>query len=355
MTDRDQDYGSRQAGGYRSDDNTWDSSRQANQWQSDTTRQTGSGTKSDNQRTNVYNTDEGRQGRYAGGGQIRTSWDSAGRGTDEWSERVYNARAPRGYGEHRDRGDYGRDRDYRFSGNREQNYPTPNYDASGGNDFANFTSEDFGGRDFSRGGSALSGGAAPSNSYRPSWGPDSWSSRDDDRDSGKRDYGQWREYGRHRGFLDKAGDEIASWFGNEDAARRREQDHRGRGPSDYTRSDDRIREDVNDALTNDWRLDASHVRVTVKDGEVTLEGTVSSRQDKRRAEDLADDVTGAKHVQNNLRVQDGAAQSRLTAGTSTPGYSHTSTTGTSTSGSGTSATGSTSASSASTGTSDTTT
>ncbi len=95
-----------------------------------------------------------------------------------------------------------------------------------------------------------------------------------------------------------------SWFGDRDAARRRQRDHSGRGPTNYTRSDDRIREDVNDKLTDDWGVDARKVTVTVNNGEVTLDGTVSTRLQKRRAEDCADDVSGVKHVQNNLRVQD---------------------------------------------------
>lgn len=113
-----------------------------------------------------------------------------------------------------------------------------------------------------------------------------------------------RDDDNERGFFERAGDEIASWFGDEDAARRREEDHRGRGPSSYIRSDERIREDVNDRLTDDWRVDASNISVTVTDGEVTLDGTVSSRQAKRRAEDVTDAVSGVKHVQNNLRVSE---------------------------------------------------
>ena len=93
-----------------------------------------------------------------------------------------------------------------------------------------------------------------------------------------------------------------SWFGDEDAQRRRERDHRGRGPADYVRSDDRIREDVNDRLTEDYWLDASRIGVTVSGGEVTLDGVVDGKRAKRHAEDIADDVTGVKHVQNNLRV-----------------------------------------------------
>jgi osmotically-inducible protein OsmY len=131
-----------------------------------------------------------------------------------------------------------------------------------------------------------------------------------------RSHGYDRDRGEdHRGFFDKAGDEIASWFGDEDAARRREMDHRGRGPKDYVRSDERIRDDANDRLTDDWRLDASDVTVRVENGEVTLDGTVPDRMSKRRAEDLVEDISGVKHVQNNLRVaqRDYGDQNRATS------------------------------------------
>jgi osmotically-inducible protein OsmY len=126
-----------------------------------------------------------------------------------------------------------------------------------------------------------------------------------------------REYGgsQERGFLERAGDEVMSWFGDEDAARRREADHRGMGPSDYTRSDERIREDANDRLTDDPRVNARNVSVSVENGEVTLSGTVSSREDKRRAEDCVDAISGVKHVQNNLRVD-------AASGNSTGSYSN---------------------------------
>ncbi|MDY6947855.1 MAG: BON domain-containing protein, partial [Pseudomonadota bacterium] len=80
--------------------------------------------------------------------------------------------------------------------------------------------------------------------------------------------------------------------------------HRGRGPKGYKRSDDRIREEVCDCLTEDDRLDASNIDVAVKDGEVTLTGFVSARHDKRWAESLAERISGVKEVQNSLRVQD---------------------------------------------------
>lgn len=80
-------------------------------------------------------------------------------------------------------------------------------------------------------------------------------------------------------------------------------DHRGRGPKNYRRPDARICEDVNQRLSDDPWLDASEIEVAVSNGEVTLSGTVSRREDKRRAEDLAEQVSGVGHVQNNLRAQ----------------------------------------------------
>ncbi|THV11688.1 BON domain-containing protein [Rhizobium rhizophilum] len=110
---------------------------------------------------------------------------------------------------------------------------------------------------------------------------------------------------RHdRGFVDRANDEVASWFGDEVAARRREMDgHRGKGPRGYRRSDARILEDVNDRLADDPAIDASDIEVTVEDAEVTLGGHVTDRWEKRRAEDCVDRVSGVTHVQNNLRIR----------------------------------------------------
>ncbi len=118
-----------------------------------------------------------------------------------------------------------------------------------------------------------------------------------------------RGRGEERGFFERAGDEIKSWFGNEEAERRRRADeirkglYAGRGPRGYRRSDERIREDINDHLTDDWYVDASDVEVTVNNGLVTLTGRVDSRDDKRRAEDIAESVSGVMDVSNQLRVE----------------------------------------------------
>ncbi len=77
----------------------------------------------------------------------------------------------------------------------------------------------------------------------------------------------------------------------------------GMGPQNGQRSDQRIEEDVCDRLTAHGNLDARNIGVTVSNGEVTLTGTVESRQDKRAAENVADSVQGVKDVHNQLKVQ----------------------------------------------------
>ena len=139
-----------------------------------------------------------------------------------------------------------------------------------------------------------------------------------DENDRRESYGRGAQ-GDERGFWDRASDEVSSWFGDRNAEGRRREDergqHRGRGPKNYTRSDDRIREDVNDRLSDDPYVDASEIEVTVSSCEVTLSGTVDSRDAKRRAEDCAEAVSGVRHVQNNLRIQQaGAGQGSASSG-----------------------------------------
>lgn len=79
--------------------------------------------------------------------------------------------------------------------------------------------------------------------------------------------------------------------------------HRGKGPVNYVRSDDRIRENICEALTDDDAIDASEIEVIVHDGEVTLTGIVDDRETKRAAEDCVWHVGGVKDVQNQLRLR----------------------------------------------------
>lgn len=81
------------------------------------------------------------------------------------------------------------------------------------------------------------------------------------------------------------------------------QSHRGKGPRNYSRSDERITEDINERLMLDDDVDATHINVSVSNGEVTLEGTVEQRWMKHRIEDLAERCPGVKDVENRIRVK----------------------------------------------------
>jgi osmotically-inducible protein OsmY len=81
-----------------------------------------------------------------------------------------------------------------------------------------------------------------------------------------------------------------------------------RGPKGYKRSDDRIREDVNDRLSLQEQFDPSELEVSVSNGEVTLTGYVELRHEKFLAEEIADDVNGVTEVHNQLRVGSQASQ-----------------------------------------------
>jgi hypothetical protein len=67
-----------------------------------------------------------------------------------------------------------------------------------------------------------------------SYGGDRWRDRDQGNFNRDRDYGRGDDRGRgsyrggddDRGFIDRAGDEVRSWFGDEEAQRRREEDER---------------------------------------------------------------------------------------------------------------------------------
>ena len=91
-----------------------------------------------------------------------------------------------------------------------------------------------------------------------------------------------------------------SWRAND-----RDQDrgpHAGRGPRGWQRSDERIHDEVCEALWRNGNVDASHVDVTVENGEVNLDGFVRTRYEKRLAEDEAERVEGVRDVHNRLRI-----------------------------------------------------
>ena len=103
--------------------------------------------------------------------------------------------------------------------------------------------------------------------------------------------------------------------------------YRGKGPKNYRRSDERIKEDVNDRLSEGY-FDASDIEVSVQNAEVTLTGTVNNRSDKRRAEDIAESVSGVTNVENRLRVKQSSSYDYSSSSTETRYGSGTGTTGT---------------------------
>jgi len=82
----------------------------------------------------------------------------------------------------------------------------------------------------------------------------------------------------------------------------------GRGPRGFRRPDERIREEVCDRLWQHGGIDATDVEVTVKDAEVTLQGSVEDRGQRRVAEAMAESVWGVQQVQNLVRVGRGTRE-----------------------------------------------
>lgn len=99
-----------------------------------------------------------------------------------------------------------------------------------------------------------------------------------------------------RSWADRAGDFLS---GRHEPGRHESSDSRTRrGPSDRV-----LWTVIIQRLEEERRLDLSDLEMIVEDAEVTLNGTVRRKEDKRRIEDIAD-IDGVRHVQNNLRVRD---------------------------------------------------
>lgn len=86
------------------------------------------------------------------------------------------------------------------------------------------------------------------------------------------------------------------------------EDFRGRGPKGYTRSDERIREDICERLTRHPDIDASDIEIEVRQGVITLTGSVDHRPVKHLVEDLVENVSGVQDIENRITVK---AQSQL--------------------------------------------
>lgn len=108
------------------------------------------------------------------------------------------------------------------------------------------------------------------------WGRDERSWLQDDRG--------WQRENHNHGFMDS----VKSFFGV--------------GPKGYKRSDDRIKEEVCEALARDPQVNASDIEVDVLESVVTLTGTVDNRMMKRQAEVCVESISGVEDIHNSIRV-----------------------------------------------------
>jgi BON domain-containing protein/SPW repeat-containing protein len=115
---------------------------------------------------------------------------------------------------------------------------------------------------------------------------------------GAQPYGPFALFGHAAPGWERSVGPAQGWAGGE---------HRGRGPRGYRRSDEQIKIEVCDVMSEHPALDATDIEVRITGGEVTLVGAVSSRYAKRLAEDLADSVSGVRDVHNELRIAGRAA------------------------------------------------
>jgi osmotically-inducible protein OsmY len=79
--------------------------------------------------------------------------------------------------------------------------------------------------------------------------------------------------------------------------------YQGVGPKGYTRSDERLKEEISERLTDDSQIDASDISIECSNGKITLSGQVDERWMKHRVEDLVDRSSGVKDIDNRLTVR----------------------------------------------------
>ena len=242
-------------------------------------------------------------------------------------------------------GDYYRNRDERYGGGEfaGQGRGASTYGASNWDDQRSGRSGEWRGRGGESSGRSFN--ERWENSYRGSGerdtdrGPYSFAPSDRQGNRGwggyGEDFGDYREYGGQRtaggspwsqGRTGGFGNQTSAFGYGAGTQEEQRGSYRGLGPRGYRRSDERIKEDVCECLTEDDHIDASNIEVAVKDCEVTLTGTVNSREEKRHAEDIIERLSGVRDVNNDLRVASQAqndttmAQGRQ-SGSSQPGQS----------------------------------
>lgn len=133
------------------------------------------------------------------------------------------------------------------------------------------------------------------------------------------DEDDWSTY-IHRNLAHLAGQDSpypgSHWsYARHDASFDTADDHRGKGPKGWTRSDERIREDASEALYHSNKVDASEIVVDVSNGVISLSGFVDSRFAKKEAERIVENVPGVWDVHNQLHIAEQKKKGSLLGGT----------------------------------------
>ncbi len=280
-----------------------------------------------------WGNDRNREGRSFrdddeyGEGQRESGGSREGRYGGEISDYPYRGRSSSyygalGYGDRNEqqRGGYGYERGGGYGGGHEQRggYGNDPYQQQSGQQYGQASgqqygerwggrgpSREFGDRPFRSSGSEMNpayfgtggyyGGFSGGNTGRDEWGGRYGEGRYRDTGIDEDRLGEFRRGEAWRGGGRESGREGGGFFSRLFR----------RGPKGYTRSDERIREDISERLYADDHVDASEITITVQSGEVTLSGSVETRRMKHRAEDIADAVSGVKDVHNQLKVTRG--------------------------------------------------
>lgn len=204
---------------------------------------------------------------------------------------------------------------------REQRDEEPLFEQRWGEDDEPFEGQDSGGRagTYGSGGFGQSGGYGQPQGQSRGMVGSSWAGqRGSGGGGGGESYGQGSQgafghggYGSGTGHFGRQEQGQGSFGGmgprGEPAwsgmGQQQQQQRYPRGPKGYKRSDERIKEDVSDRISQMSMVDSSDVEVEVKNGEVTLTGTIPNRNMKWQLESMVESVGGVTDVHNQLRVK----------------------------------------------------
>lgn len=226
-----------------------------------------------------------RNERYGNSGDPRYGYsrDTYGRSNGGQNRDTYGARSGSGgaggYGR-----SYGRDYEDAFMGEYGGDYSgdfSSNYSRDYGRDYGRDYDRDYGSRMSQGGGRQGFGGQSMQR------GPQGWESQ-----AQQRGYGNYGSYGSQSSHGGLGGPGSAPM----------DMRHR-QGPKGYSRSDERIREDVCERLCMAHELEVHDVSVQVNDGRVDLQGSVPERWMKHAIEDCAEQCFGVQDVENRIRTQ----------------------------------------------------